>query len=299
MCGLVGVAGSIIAGDAAIFKQLMFMDTIRGKHATGIALTGMPHAEPETFKMAIAAPYFLEQPPVAELLSAFQYNCVVMGHNRHATKGANGDPLGAHPFVHGHITLMHNGSLTTHYSLTKETFTVDSEAICRAFEVEGALNVIPKLNGAFALTWIDSKEGTLNFVRNDERPLCIGSVANKIYWASERGMLEWMLSRPSSVFSDTPTVAGVTYKELPVGVLYSIPITPTGLDLANSTVTEVDIAPQFSGGYAPHNRKKLPTPTNTTTRHPGLTTSSSSATSLARWQPLVSIRQGILPQTLA
>jgi predicted glutamine amidotransferase len=265
MCGLVGMMGGLLHGDQALLKNMLFMDHIRGKHATGVAVSGGAGFETEMFKMALPSPYFLELAPLASLLSNFQFNVVAMGHNRHATKGASGDPSGAHPFVKGHITLMHNGSLTTHATLTKENFTVDSEAIARAFEVDGALATIPKLRGAFALTWIDQDEGTVNFVRNDERPLSFAAVDNRMYWASEKLMLQWLLERPDSVFSSTPTRTVDKYIPMPTGEIWSFPMTDKGINFQEMTKTPVELATPFTQGRAVYNRATTTHTPNTLT----------------------------------
>mgnify|MGYP001616630135 CR=1 FL=1 len=36
MCGLVGVAGNLFKKDTDAFTQLLFVDTLRGDHSTGV-----------------------------------------------------------------------------------------------------------------------------------------------------------------------------------------------------------------------------------------------------------------------
>lgn len=265
MCGLVGVAGNVIARDVTLFSQMLMADELRGKHATGI--TRVVKNQNDMFvghaKLALAASFFRHLPIFDMITSPTLNLTALMGHNRHATKGASDQHKNAHPFEHGHINLMHNGSLTTHHSLTKGTFTVDSEAICAAFREDGALEVIPKLRGAFALCWTDKEQQTLNFVRNDERPLhiAVNRKSNKIYWASEKDMLKWLLDRDM-----TFATGGFDYddiEELPVGELWSYPLLPNSANVANKTVTPVEVyeAPTYvgynygTGGYQSPTKK--------------------------------------------
>lgn len=208
----------------------------------------------KNFKLAYPAPLFLDLGIVDQELRGFLQNTVAVGHNRHATKGASDKHENAHPFEHGHISLVHNGSLTSHFNISHgQQFTVDSEAICYSIMREGAAETIPKLNGAFALVWVDSNEQTLNFVRNEERPMAIAmnTKTNKMWWASEMDMLKWSLNRDT--FTRNPVVYDKIF-ELPVGKWLKIPITRTGIDLEGLTFEEVKVHEpyvytSYVGGY--------------------------------------------------
>ena len=240
MCGIIGVAGALNALDEKIYKELLHADVVRGKHATGMVLVKGKCREVFTHKRALASPLYLELGSVNKALTGFAQNSVAIGHNRHATMGNSSDPEGAHPFSHGDITLVHNGSLTSHNTLTTDYFPIDSEAICKAISVDGIELVVPKLRGAFTLVWIDKDKDTLNFFRNSQRPMAIAwdSVMNKMWWASERDMLEWSLNR------DTLTRSPIHYDtcfELPVGQWLSIPITNLGVDISKAERKDLDV----------------------------------------------------------
>lgn len=211
MCGLVGVLGKgIIKSDVKIFQQLLYVDSLRGHHSTGIAWVDY-RGKPDHFKKAVDGPDFLQLKPVKNVLDGAMTKCVLMGHNRYATRGGVSSAT-AHPFEYGDITLCHNGTLRTQVGLPDHTkFSVDSENIAHAFNKVGAADIIPELQGAFALTWYDAAEGTFNIVRNEERTLCIAAheSRNVIYYASERKMLEAILDRNG--------VENVTYHELQPG----------------------------------------------------------------------------------
>ena len=196
ICGLVGIFGKgILTADTTVFKQLLHSDTFRGRHSTGIcsiAASGAPLA----YKEVIEAPDFLKLGYPNSII-ANTLSTMLMGHNRHATRGGKTWAT-AHPFTHGDITLMHNGTLTTQVGLPDHTkFQVDSENICHALSLNPAEAVIPVLKGAFALTWYDAFQDTFNMVRNSERPLCLAfhKTREVMYYASERKLLEWILDR--------------------------------------------------------------------------------------------------------
>lgn len=266
MCGIIGVAGNLTSTDESIFRELLLADVVRGRHATGIAQVKGKADKVTTFKLAMPSTFFLELPIVNDILKGFINNTVALGHNRHATKGASDSHEYAHPFTHGHITLVHNGSLTSHFNITPkgESYIVDSEAICRAFEVEGAAEVIPKLNGAFALVWIDAKEKTLNFVRNSERRLGLvfNSKTNKMWWASELELVLWSLKRGDDLFSRSVTPYD-NAMELQAGKWVKVPITATGIDLSGMSITDIKVHEPYTykaGSYT------YPKAGNTTTK---------------------------------
>ena len=197
ICGLVGMFGSgIINADTKVLKQLIYVDSLRGHHSTGIAFCKY-NGEVDHFKKAVDGPDFLQLAQTKAILDSAGSSSVIMAHNRFATKGGISSSA-AHPFEHDNITLCHNGTLTTQHGLPDHTkFAVDSENIAYGFASLGAADIIPKLKGAFALTWIDSDEGTFNIVRNAERPMCLARHKNRdvTYYASERKMLEAILDR--------------------------------------------------------------------------------------------------------
>lgn len=134
----------------------------------------------------------------------------LMGHNRQATKGAV-NSANAHPFQHGDITLMHNGTLTNKYALERTfnapTFDTDSELVCWLIDNYDLPAVIKELEGAFALTWWDSSDNTINIINNGEREFHMAAVDSNVYWASEKMMLQWLMDRSSISKVDTKFVS--------------------------------------------------------------------------------------------
>jgi len=141
-----------------------------------------------------------------------------MGHGRFATQGAI-NAENAHPFTEGHITLVHNGTISNFKSLQGTEYgqyEVDSQLVARLIADKGAEEIIPKVFGAYVFIWYDHKERTLNLVRNHSRPLFIGlkQHSDTLFWSSERETLEWNAKRnktPLKEIYEMPTGEIHTY----------------------------------------------------------------------------------------
>lgn len=219
MCGIVLAGGNLITTEIEIFNQLLYADVFRGVHATGVFAKRMQ----EGIVMAKdAVPSYLFQHDdnykkvllgggKTSLAPAF-----IVGHNRHATRGAASDPKGAHPFQHGNITLVHNGTLTDQSLLPDhEKFAVDSDNICYSINKIGAAATIQKLDGAFTLVWHDATDDTVHIIRNEERPFHLAKCGLDWFGASEEDMLMWILKRNRSTKSRS-----LEHFECEVGVEY-------------------------------------------------------------------------------
>lgn len=216
MCGIVGVVGvkNLSVQDEGWFKDALYIDALRGQHSTGVVnLSGQ--LEKRMVKKAMQPYDFLSLNQTASLFRTT--NRMFLGHNRHATKGAVNN-VNAHPFEHGHITMVHNGSLFTWKELEGgDTFTVDSEAICHSLAVAGVEETVKKLNGAYSLVWWDDNDKTLNFVRNNDRPMYVSVSQDneRMFFASEPEMITWLTDRSTYDFKlvePKHTVPGIHYK---------------------------------------------------------------------------------------
>lgn len=205
MCGLVGIATSTFLsnGERAAFKDLLFVDTLRGEHSTGVFSVDTK-SNVDYFKQPIDGPTFIQLNAYNKLFDRPTNLRILAGHNRKATVGkVNYD--NAHPFNHGEIIMMHNGTLKSQGGLEKAgQFGTDSECIAynlSQVEPDNVEEVINKLNGAFALVWWDNRDETLNFIRNSERTLYVGQSNSKrpmtISWASEASFLNLAHRRPA------------------------------------------------------------------------------------------------------
>ena len=199
-----------------MFSQLLVADSVRGTHGTGIIKV---YADGKHDWRKIAGdPYSLFS---ADGISAFYNNFdkkevrFLLGHNRFATRGDK-DTDCAHPFEIGDITLMHNGTLEGWNKIVDfDKFKVDSEAICNSIDKEGIEKTIEAIRGAYVLVYYNSKEKTVNFIRNKERPLFLGVQLElgRVYFASEYSMLRWILLRNN--------ISTAKIEELPVHQLFS------------------------------------------------------------------------------
>lgn len=203
MCGLVGMLTTGKTSDAEIklFKGLLLIDQLRGEHATGVFKVDLAKNEVSTIKRAMNATDFLAQEDVKKFLDEDRVNLYV-GHNRYATMGDKGKHENAHPFQHEHITMVHNGGvdawgLDMLEGYNDKEVEVDSHMVCMTLAKHGVKEAVTnKLAGAFALIWWDQKERSLNFIRNQERPLWFAvTTAGAIVWASEKAFLDVFLER--------------------------------------------------------------------------------------------------------
>lgn len=197
MCGLVGMAGDLNHKDKKVMENLLILSSFRGKDSTGVALVDNTNQEKVKVIKTVGDPYcFLDYRPW-DLASSYNQK-VMIGHTRHTTVGKI-NKTNAHPFTEEHITGVHNGTLSHGWkqALADGTyFDVDSQAIMHNLSLDAADVVIPKLVGAYALVWWDENESTLNFIRNDKRPLyfCQTKDKRKMFWASEIWMLNMLRS---------------------------------------------------------------------------------------------------------
>ncbi len=193
MCGIVGVIGQITGKEEKVFKQLLEVDSLRGRHSTGVIKVDSKGVV-ETRKKAIDGMDFvkLEGKWIDSGISR-----ALIGHNRYATKGAIND-VNAHPFTHGHIHGVHNGTLTTQFGLKDNTkFQVDSDNLFYDMAHNGMEETAKKISGAWTIAMYNEQDKTFNMFRNHERPMSIAISTDGLcmFFASEATMLEWVLDR--------------------------------------------------------------------------------------------------------
>lgn len=194
MCGHVGIAGKLEVMDEATIKRLLIYDFFRGMDSTGLAAL-RNNGEVKLAKAAVNPIDFFDMKKFQDTLSGYN-STVFIGHNRAATKGKVNNN-NAHPFEYGHIVGAHNGTLDQSSwkalnELNGEETDVDSAAIFLAISKFGIEAVVPLLQGAWALVWFDTKDNTLNFLRNNQRPFWYSYTEDfkKVFWASEWPMID-------------------------------------------------------------------------------------------------------------
>lgn len=204
MCGLVGMVGKIATDEKKMFKQMLHLDVLRGDHSTGVACIPVDRNKIGVYKQIGPATELLDSIKFDKAL-AQPMSCLI-GHNRYATKGAI-NKANAHPFEADNVIGAHNGTLRNWKGVLPHAglYDVDSEALMNAFSSDGVENIIPKLDGAFALTWYDYRNDTVNLLRNSERPLHVAysKSGETIFWASEKWMLEVSASKCNIQLKET------------------------------------------------------------------------------------------------
>jgi len=196
MCGLIAAISKTTNGfdykTDGIFAQMLYANALRGMDSTGVYGINK-YGNLDMLKAAKPAADFIRDPETKAFVDKIYMNYrIVVGHNRAATKGAVEDK-NAHPFIEDNICLVHNGTLFNHKKL--KDVEVDSHAIAHALAEGSAMEVIPELDGAFALIWYDAKQKKLFITRNSERPLYLVETEKADFIASEDTMLEWLLPR--------------------------------------------------------------------------------------------------------
>lgn len=199
MCGIFGAINHKVNGftkpDEDILKRLCYIDKERGEDSTGI-FTGTNSGVVYLAKEASTPEKFLDTDEAKEVFQkAYGSGAFLVGHNRKATKGSVND-TNAHPFHVGDIVLVHNGSLWTHKKLADTE--VDSEAIAHAlndYKGDDIAEVFNNVNGAYSCVWYDNRDKTLNFFRNDQRPMFIFESATTSFFGSEVLMLYYSVRK--------------------------------------------------------------------------------------------------------
>lgn len=196
MCGLVSVIARRPQGLSSkvidIFEQMLILDTLRGKDSTGV-MGVKGNGSVDIIKQA-EQPYFMFRTNgwTSFRNRAFGDGKILAGHNRAATRGVVTNE-NAHPFYEKNIVLMHNGTLDYGWEkMTKAKVEVDSHAICHAMTEGTPQEVIPTIEGAFALLWYDMETERFHAVRNNDRTLCLITTADYYFLASE----SWMATIP-------------------------------------------------------------------------------------------------------
>lgn len=228
MCGHVGfirkqwkTTGKEDNAISLAMKTLLYVDTLRGDHGTGIQVwkrgwdngTSSHNIVRHVHKDAIAGHDFINTKQYKEITTVTSSIVAMLGHNRMSTGGAH-TIENTHPFISGSVCLQHNGIITNPYLVCGEVVSVDSMSIAKALgsgkEIDDVLNVA---DGKWCFIWTDLKNTTVHFYRNEHRPLWFAECAYGIFYASEKQFLEFALSRAGihAEYSELPPFSHVTY----------------------------------------------------------------------------------------
>jgi hypothetical protein len=147
---------------------------------------------------------------------------IIVTHARLPTKGETKVEM-LHPHVHENIFGVHNGTMYRVDDRQIPDNESDSAAIMKALSEKGVQGFLDDSYGAFSLVWVDLKTGTLNFFRNDQRPMVFAEIqwkdkSESLYWASEEIFLRMVLHR------DLGSLDGIEFANTNVNELISFPL---------------------------------------------------------------------------
>ena len=212
MCGIVGVAGFLGKKEKDVFRDMLVFDSVRGEHSTGIL--GVNNKMECLLSKSVGDPYALfDRKQTDKTLS--HATTVLLGHNRFATTGGI-THQNAHPFEFDTIVGAHNGTLRNAWALPHgKEYAVDSQRLFANIEEDGLADAIGLTLGAWTLVWYDKINDSINFLRNEERPLsyCFAENGTDLFWASEGWMLGAALGRNGIKHTEIKTVPIDTHME--------------------------------------------------------------------------------------
>lgn len=213
MCGLVGVVstGVLSLTEKKVFDELLHAGHLRGEDSFGVINVLSSDRSVEYYKVAGSFSHFNKEHDKQYEKFLNTTTIARIGHNRSATRGEVSTE-NAHPFMHKHITGVHNGTLRENIG----QFKVDSDWLySQIASTTDVPTFLSNVNGAYALMWYDTVQKRVCVARNTERPLFVTKAthANTFYFASEKLMLAWILDRNKVLHGDiTPVPTGKLHK---------------------------------------------------------------------------------------
>lgn len=196
MCGICGVASEWLSqSDIKKYMELMHLSVLRGWEGAGtIFVDEGKKLRTRTLRSMGNGTQLILSRKFGELMRD-QRKQLLIGHTRFPTRGKK-VLENVHPHMHGHIVGVHNGTFKqVNGKWLYGSDRSDSSSIFEDIATRGIDEAIKNCEGAYVLVWVDSKEGTLNFIRNNERPLWFARTKNEgtMYWASEKDYLTTVL----------------------------------------------------------------------------------------------------------
>src|SRR5690606_20045698 len=193
MCGIIGTyhRSTLDANQKSVFFDMLMAGRVRGYDGTGIF--NVSNGEVSMMKSRGIPEVLMAKEGWKEFWKkAIDESNIIVGHHRAATKGVISDE-NSHPFQHGHITMVHNGTLSDGVKVEKDG--VDSDALCKLIADVGWKDAFESITGPYACVWWDANVKKLFFIKNYSRPLTICKFNGNHFWASEKELLQWVLKR--------------------------------------------------------------------------------------------------------
>lgn len=211
MCGLAGLIGrNLFQCDVDIFKELLFVTSLRGMHSTGV-MGARQTKKGWTWaieKEVLSSPEFIAKHN--ESVFDSDHKCdIFMGHCRDATVG-DINIENSHPFDTERLIGAHNGTLKEYRYRSDKTKT-DSQMMFEEMSEKGIVPVLQDLHAlsAYAISIFDKTSGQLHLARNIHRPLYVGlgTQFSLCIWGSDYHMLQLVADRgrlPVEIFRLEP-----------------------------------------------------------------------------------------------
>lgn len=194
MCGLWGGTSNVLVSSEK--ENIMFLGVLsqfRGMDSTGIAVLRNKEKKNKIGysirKAVVDSTAFINSKETFEIVKQDAV-FTIMGHCRAATKGALIE-RNAHPIEEGGLVGCHNGTIGHFYDDKKPEHS-DSRELIRRIDTKGLPAALKDAgSGHFAITYASRRDKTLNFIRNEYRPLWFmyNDSETTLYWASEYWML--------------------------------------------------------------------------------------------------------------
>jgi predicted glutamine amidotransferase len=198
MCGLTGVISRYLNHtDMRVFTELMTVSTLRGADGAGVAVVpkNKKHGGPRVYRSEDSGANLIHEAEFGKFAGC--HPCVMAGHTRYPTGGGHTKEF-IHPIVNKEITLLHNGTMKTVAGVKVGKDDFDSAMLAAAIQSKPLKEVFTTSEGDMALVWFDNSSETINFYRNKGRTLYFSHIEEgpeTVYWASEIGMLRFILGR--------------------------------------------------------------------------------------------------------
>ena len=144
---------------------------------------------------------------------------LMMGHCRWATIGAV-TKANAQPILHDKIVLCHNGTIESFVKDKNDPAASDSKEFAKRLQEKSTNEALVDADkGAYAVSFCNFKDGTLNFARNGQRTLWMmySKGGGILYWATELWMLVALKTKESGIEFQEPFL-------LSIDTIYSIKI---------------------------------------------------------------------------
>lgn len=206
MCGIFGGFSHYLnESEVDNIRTLGAISYPRGIDSVGMAIAHKKSAKSSTHEYfmdkVVSDPWgYLYHPATTKLLRKTNNIKTIIGHVRSATVGEVTRD-NAHPYQVGNIIGVHNGTINS----LRTQGTTDSHVLYRKIAEFGAKVAINSLtDGTYALVWFDKSNNTINFARNEQRPLWLMSSKSggTTYFASERIFLNYIDARENTPFDD-------------------------------------------------------------------------------------------------